>query len=274
MAECTGKHFILNGKLTPVDRFDESLVYNGDSIYEVIRLIRGTPLFFPEHCERLDKSFYLQKRGNLINSLELKRDILLLTASENPGDINIKIVFNFNNYSNYLIYLIPSNYPSEKQIINGVKGTIFEAEREDPESKTISKILRAEIQDHLLMRNSYEAILVNNEGYITEGSRSNIFLLKGDELITAPDKAVLSGITRKQIVNICLESGIRINYSLVHMSQLSDYRTVFMTGTSPGILPFCCIDKIELNPVHKFLPVLRGLYNKKMEDSLHMFQTA
>jgi branched-chain amino acid aminotransferase len=273
MAECTGKHFILNGELTSVAKFDESLVYHGESIYEVIRLIKGIPLFFTEHCERLDNSFYLQRRVKLQNSQELKRDILLLTESENSGNINIKIVFNFNRSSNYLIYQIPSTYPSDKQIIKGVRGTIFEAERTDPESKTVSRKLREVINDHLLIENSYEAILINKEGYITEGSRSNIFLLNGDELFTAPDNSVLNGITRKQIINICSEMRIPVIYALVHKNQLSDFKTVFMTGTSPGILPFCSIDKIKLNPENKLLPLLRLYYNNKMEESLIRFKT-
>ena len=53
MAECFGKNFILNGELQPAVLFNNSLVYEGDSIYEVIRLINGTPVFFSDHMERL-----------------------------------------------------------------------------------------------------------------------------------------------------------------------------------------------------------------------------
>ena len=48
----------------------------------------------------------------------------------------------------------------------------------------------------------------NNE--ITEGSRSNIFFLKDETLVTAPDNAVLNGITRKHILEICRENSIRL----------------------------------------------------------------
>ena len=132
--------------------------------------------------------------------------------------------------------------------------------------------MRAEIIDNLLIENAYEAILVNSKGYLTEGSRSNVFLLKGDELFTAPDRSVLGGITRRQIINICLKKGIRINYALIHRNQLADFNTIFMTGTSPGILPFCCISSLELKPEHWLIPELLELYGKKVEESLRWFQ--
>jgi branched-chain amino acid aminotransferase len=53
MNECYGKNFILNGDLQPADAFDNSFVYDGDSVYEVIRTIKGSPVFFNDHMERL-----------------------------------------------------------------------------------------------------------------------------------------------------------------------------------------------------------------------------
>ena len=60
MNECFGKKFILNGELHPSDHFDNSLVYEGDSIYEVIRMIKGNPVFFHDHMERLESSIRIQ----------------------------------------------------------------------------------------------------------------------------------------------------------------------------------------------------------------------
>ena len=46
MNECYGKKFILNGQLYPSDQFDNAQVYEGESIYEVIRMVKGSPYFF------------------------------------------------------------------------------------------------------------------------------------------------------------------------------------------------------------------------------------
>src|SRR5674536_55227 len=123
MNECYGKKFILNGTLQPVELFDNSLVYEGDSVYEVIRMVKGNPIFFPDHMERLATSVKLQKKELLADVSELRKAILNLTRSNKKRETNLKIVFNYNNGStNYLIYFIQPIYPSENQYKKGVKG--------------------------------------------------------------------------------------------------------------------------------------------------------
>jgi branched-chain amino acid aminotransferase len=272
MKECFGKYFILNGDLKPAGSFDDRMIYEGESIYEVIRLIDGYPVFFNEHSARLANSTKLLKRVMLADSNVLRADLKKLVESEKAKNINIKIVFNYNISSNYTQYLIHSEYPSEQQYLNGVKGTFCAAERKDPESKVISRRLRAEIQDSLLMEGAYEALLVNNDGFITEGSRSNFFFIKNSELFTAPDKSVLNGITRKQVLDICRETGISVKNTLIHKIEITDYNTVFMTGTSPGILPLCCVDDKIFNPEHKIITILQKYYLKRVEESIRQFK--
>jgi hypothetical protein len=64
MNECYGKHFILNGDLRQSDIFDNSLIYEGDSIYEVIRMVRDTPVFFHDHIEQLSGLFHQANISN------------------------------------------------------------------------------------------------------------------------------------------------------------------------------------------------------------------
>ena len=272
MKECVGNYYILNGELKPAGSFDNNMIYEGESVYEVIRLISGYPVFFSDHCERLDNSRKLIKRDMLADSNVLRRDIENLVNSEKVKDINIKIVFNYNKAGSYLIYLIHSVYPSKKQYLKGVKGTFCEAERKDPEAKMISQKLRAEILDQLLMENAYEAILINKDGLITEGSRSNIFFIKDDMVYTAPDKFVLNGITRKHILEICREKGISVNYTLIPAAHLSNYECVFMTGTSPGVLPFYCINSKSFTPEHNIITELQKSYQKRVEESIQQFK--
>ena len=82
MNECFGKKFILNGELQPSDQFDNSLVYEGDSIYEVIRMVKGNPVFFYDHMERLESSVKIQKKEMLADLNTLRRDIINLTKTE------------------------------------------------------------------------------------------------------------------------------------------------------------------------------------------------
>ena len=73
MNECSGKKFILNGELQPAEIFDKSLVYEGDSVYEVLRLVKGNPVFFHDHMERLITSVKLQKKDVLADIPTVKK---------------------------------------------------------------------------------------------------------------------------------------------------------------------------------------------------------
>ncbi len=81
MTECAGKKFILNGELQPAELFDKSLVYEGDSVYEVIRLVNGCPIFFHDHMERLITSVKLQKK-DLLADVSLLREAIIVLAKD------------------------------------------------------------------------------------------------------------------------------------------------------------------------------------------------
>jgi branched-chain amino acid aminotransferase len=273
MNECYGKMFVLNGTLQPVDMFDKSLIYEGDSIYEVLRMVKGNPVFFPDHMERLVTSVKLQKKEILANVSALRKDIITLARSDKKRETNLKIVFNYNGgKTNYLLYFIEPSYPTDSQYQKGVKGILFSAERLDPESKVINHKLRSSIYNRLISESSYEAILVNADNLITEGSRSNIFFLKGDNLVTAPDNVILNGITRKHILEICTENNISVEFACVNVSDIKDYDAVFMTGTSPIVLPFNCISNNYFRVNHLLIERLRDLYLKKAEESVSLFR--
>ena len=274
MNECYGNKFILNGNLQPVEMFDNSLVYEGDSVYEVLRMIRGNPIFFHDHLERLATSVRLQKKTFLADIPTLRKDIISLARSDKKRETNVKIVFNYKNgETNYLVYFIEPGYPSESQYKKGVKGILFFAERKDPESKVIDHRLRSSIYHKLILESGYEAILVNENNLITEGSRSNIFFLKGETLTTAPDNVILNGITRKHILEICVENKIRVEFACVKADEIKEYDAVFMTGTSPMVLAFYCIDNYFFNVNISLVERLRKLYLVKAEASVSMFRS-
>jgi branched-chain amino acid aminotransferase len=271
MNECFGNSFILNGELQPAELFENHLVYDGDSIYEVLRMVKGKPLFLNDHFERLSVSAGLQQRRMLADFDTLRNDIIALARSERMREVNLKIVFNYNKFENYLIYLIESVYPTKEQYKNGVKGSLFKAERKDPESKVIDHKLRTEIYHKLLKESAYEALLVNRNNCITEGSRSNIFFIKDQSLFTAPEETVLSGVTRKHVIDICRENGTDVKFACISSEAIQEYDSVVMTGTSPVILPFYCIDNIYFNPYHPLISLLRNLYLERADESIRKF---
>jgi len=273
MNECFGINFILNGELRPSDIFDSSLVYEGDSIYEVIRITKGSPVFFTDHMERLTASVKLQGKKMLADIQALRKAIITLIRSDRKKETNLKIVFNYNKgVDNFLVYFIEPAYPTAEQYRKGVKGILFNAVRKNPESKVINHMLRSAIYHRLILEGAYEALLVNENEMITEGSRSNIFFVKDETLVTAPDNLILNGITRKHILEICRENNVKVEQRCVSIHDLSDYDVIFMTGTSPMLLPFCCIGDRSFNVGSPLMERLRELYIMKVEESIRLFR--
>lgn len=274
MNELYGQKFILNGKIQPYDMFDHSLIYEGDSVYEVIRMIKGIPVFFHDHIDRLYNSVRYQGRDMLADKKVLRRAIIDLAKSEKKKETNLKIVFNYNNgTNNWLVYFIEPIYPTAEQYRIGVKGILFRAERKNPVSKVINHKLRSEIYHRLILEGAYEALLVNDQNMITEGSRSNIFFVSGETLVTAPDNLILNGITRKHILDICKQENITVETRSVIATEIASYESVFMTGTSPTVLPFYCIDHQMFGVDSQIIKKLRKLYIERTEDSMQQFRS-
>ena len=81
-----------------------------------------------------------------------------------------------------------------------------------------------------------ETILVR-DGYFTEGSHSSIFFVKNDKLFTHPEnQCILSGITRKVIIELCEDLKIGVIEKAVHIDELVEVDEVFLTGTTTQVL--------------------------------------
>lgn len=273
MNECFGKRFILNGELLSCENFENSMVYKGESVYEVIRIIRSVPVFFDDHFERLRTSAALQGKRLLADEQKLRKDIITLAKTSAAKEINLKIVFNYSGSAeNYLLYFIESVYPSSGQYREGVKGILFRAERNDPASKVINHKLRSSISQRLILEGAYEALLVNNDGFITEGSRSNIFFLRKNTLFTAPDELVLCGITRKHILEICSLNQIEVRTEAIHEMNIEEFEAVFMTGTSPMVLPFSMLGDRKYSVKYTLIESLRELYIRRVGENIQEFR--
>jgi branched-chain amino acid aminotransferase len=273
MSECYGDYFILNGELSPCGMFKNSDVYEGDSLYEVIRMMGGVPLFVNDHIDRLENSVSHHGRKMLADRTSVIRLIMNLRKSADVKEANLKIVFNYKEGADkYLIYFIEPMYPSRKQYREGIAGILFHAERKNPEVKVINHSLRSSIYHRLIAGNAYEAFLVDSEGYITEGSRSNIFFVRENRLYTAPDEKVLGGITRKFILELCRDNSIEVVKCQVKVDEISNYESAFMSGTSPMVLPIREIDGIRFDPENILIKRVSKLYSDKVHESIRSFR--
>jgi branched-chain amino acid aminotransferase len=89
-----------------------------------------------------------------------------------------------------------------------------------------------------------------------------VFFIKNNQLITAPDQLVLSGITREKTIEIAKGLGIEILFRAVHCSELASFDACFITGTSPELLQVSSINKLTFTLNHPLYCMLKDEYIK------------
>lgn len=246
MERCLNNYYIFNGNLEPTENF--KLPVGGKQIYEVIRIIDNVPLFLEEHMERLKKSLSIVNLSSKYSIKVINDSIIKLIEGNNDVQGNIKIILNFNNSKQDLyIFYIPHSYPKETMYLQGVSTILYHGERNNPNAKIINSFFRDDVNKRLEKTNTYEAILVDRQGRITEGSRSNIFFVKGEKLITSPVEAVLPGITRQHIIALCYKHNIEVEETYIKEGDIQSYDAAFISGTSPKVLPIKEVNSIIFN---------------------------
>jgi len=264
MTEYTRDFFIANGKLLAVEAFDGFFSPELHYIYEVFRIIDGIPLFVEDHLDRFFQTTLLAGADPDCDRKQLFNEIKTLISANKGGEGNIKIsiVQGKSGFQNLLLYFTPHQYPTPEQFANGVAVKLLDAERKNPNAKVMDITLRAETDQIKQADEVYEVLLVDQYGYITEGSRSNVFFIIGEEVITPPLETVLPGVTRKHVMHLCEAHNIRLSEQKIHRNDLLKVDCLFLSGTSRKVLPIGRVDDSIYPTNNELLRLLIRLFDQ------------
>lgn len=255
-------YFISNGVAKPIADFTDNLINGNTTIYEVIKVINSKPVFLEEHIKRMQNS--IQKAGIDYSANTLVSNSIYQLLEINPverNNIRVALVFDeAKQPKSAVVYFIPSKYPTPTDYLEGVCISTIKAERDNPTAKIENKSLRNRANEIIEANKLFEVLLVNHEGRITEGSRSNIFFIKDGSIITAPDEVVLGGITRDKVLSICQNNGFRVEMRCLHVDELQNIDAMFITGTSPCVLPIKECNNKPYNAQHNYISTILKQY--------------
>ena len=234
-------------------------------IYEVLRIIKSKPLFLEMHLSRMKNSFDLINKKMPFDENYISNKIKELIKNEEKTQGNIKITYSMKN-KELKVFFIPHSYPTDEMYCNGVKTILYFGERTNPNAKIVNDEFRSKVNEQIKEKNAYEAILVDRNGFITEGSRSNIFAVKDNTIITSPLKSVLPGVTRSVIIDIINENKFQFEEREINYKEIDNLDGMFISGTSPKILPINCVNQIKINEKNKIILDLMNKYNDKVNN--------
>lgn len=247
----------INGKYIPLDELaipiDERGHQFGDGIYEVIRVYNGKAFMLDEHLERL-----INSAKGIYLPIEQDADgfrILINEALEKSGLLECNVYLQITRGFAPRQHLFPDVPVSISMTVkpatplqqslreNGVSSIFHEDERwANCYIKSLNLLPNVLARQTAYEKGCYEAILVR-DGVVTEGTSSNIFMVKKGKVYTTPlSKQILAGVTRLAVKKICEEVNIEFVERSSTKEELLQADEVFLTSTTSEVLPIVEVD--------------------------------
>lgn len=254
----------------------------GDAIYEVIVFNKNIFYDFDGHIQRLFKSLKSLEIKFSLSSSSLKIIInnLIRLNKANIGSVYIQVSRGVaeRNHSFHglnikpILTIIVSKKSNIENNLNGVKAITLNDNRwSRPDIKTTQLLPNVLAKTLANKNNAYESIFIDDEGFVTEGSSSNIWVLnKENQLITRNlDGKILSGITRNSISLFAKKNNITVVEKKFTQIELYNAKEVFLTSASSFIMPIVQIDDQNINQglVGNISLELRKLYFDNFKHS-------
>ena len=281
----------INGHKVPISSakisvFDHAFLY-GDSVFETIKNYGGFLFALNEHLDRLERSakhVHLQLpvsrrtlKAWLQNSvLSLKQNDarvrIMITRGQGPIGLDVSLCRN----PQVLVFVNRIVLSNKQGQARGIS-TIIAKTRKTPSSTLHSQIKSG---NYLFSKLAYtegrtisapEVILLTHRGTVSEGSTSNIFLIKGNRLITPSlTSDCLDGITRHVVLKLGKKLMFKCEERSVKPSELFSADEVFFTGTIRELCPVASINGKKIKaPRHRMVPVLQKAFETCVKESCH-----
>ena len=256
----------LNGEFVPsteakISVFDHGFLY-GDGLFETMRAYDGKIFLMKDHLVRLFRS--AQAIGLRIPSsymdLEeaLKRTVLLngenlyirLTVTRGPGPVGIDpglclqptvVIMSKEIKYNERLYREGAKAVFVKTLRNLAGATM-------PEVKSLNFLNNILAKQEVIKAEADEGFMLNHLGQVTEGTVSNVFLVKDGCVMTpSPDAGLLVGITRLKVLALARELGLPVKEPVLYKEDFASADEVFFTNSGSEVVPVTMLDGRPVN---------------------------
>jgi branched-chain amino acid aminotransferase len=239
--------------------FDHGLLY-GDGVFEGIRAYDGYVLKLDEHIARLYASAKAIDLEIPLPKEKFEEAIVQTIRKNNLKDTYVRVVVT-RGYGD--LGLDPRRCPKPTIIIiASYIPPLFEGENAtaivsctrrnavtalDPEIKSLNYLNNILAKIEANRANVHEAIMLNQNGTISEGTGDNLFIVKNGKIVTPPPSAaILPGITRQIAIDLAHEEGVEVVEREITVHELITADEAFLTGTAAEIAPLTEVDEKKI----------------------------
>jgi len=226
----------------------------GDGVYEVIGVYEGKPFMLDEHMERLKRSAREIQLALPYSTGQLQKKLAELVAINalDEGIIYMQVSRGTASREHFFpdadVSPVTIAYTREEERMTATEEQGATAVLTEDirwlrcDIKTLNLLPNVLAKQKAVENNAIEAILHRGET-VTEASASNVFIVKDGELLTHPaNNYILSGITRKKIIQLCETMGIKVNEETFTVDDMLAADEVFITATKLDVVPILKID--------------------------------
>jgi D-alanine transaminase len=273
----------VNGTIMPIEEASvpiEDRGYQfGDGVYEFVASYEGRLFMLEDHLDRLERSM---------------RELAFDPTPRTMIETAVRDLFERSGYPRAGVYIqisrgvAPRNHaiaaglphqvvmtvrpvkeiPEEKRTRGATAITVQDTRWGRCDIKTVQLLANSLAKQKALDSGCDDAIFVSDRGVVREGTSSNLFIASDGRLSTHPlTNAILPGITRRAILNLCREAHIDVEEAFFETEALYDADEVFLTGTVTELLPIVRVDDRPIGD-GKVGPITRRLSSLLRECAL------
>jgi len=268
------KFSVKNGKIIKTSKLNINITnqaYWFDfSVYTSLKVIGGKIFYADYHVERLFDSALKLDLGHDFNRDDIKNwlEKVIKKNKIKDGFIRMFLLGDVEKNEKADLYIVAIGgltfYP-DKFYKEGVLAITYAGERHFPNIKSKDLLLSFVALRQAKKRGCLEALLVDKEGCVREGTRTNFYALKDGVIIIPPDEKVLEGITKK-FLKEAVKDDFKIIKEDIRIKDIESYDGFFLTSTTMNVMPIKNINgidcKINLDRIKK----IQKLYKEYIKD--------
>lgn len=260
----------VNEETASISIFDSGFMY-GEGVFTTLRIYNGTAPDLDGHWNRLRQQAKSLKipfsitqeetediveglvRKNRINKSDARLRITITRRGDSHNTLPLDTLE--ESVPNVLIRISPLPVSIDQASTEGISvvklGQTF-LRNHLPHLKTLNYLPSLMALREAGKQNCAEAIMIDDQGLLTEGAVSNVFLVKDGALFTPPDNGrILAGLTRHRVIALAAQHNLNCREKNLTTEGLESADEVFMCNSIRQILPVISIDE---HPVGNHLP--------------------
>jgi branched-chain amino acid aminotransferase len=254
----------IDGRLCPpaeqvVSVFDRGFLY-GDSVFETLRTYGGRAFALDAHLDRLVNSAGLVFIPVPLEKAAFGAEIEAAITASGNAESYVRVMLTRGQGSigldpalaekpRRVIVVQPLSIPPAAFYTDGVGAVSYRTQRNTDRTSAEGAKIGNYLVSVLAMREAtrvgaVEALVVDSEGRVLEGSSSNVFVVSGGNIVTAPTTAgILAGITRHHVLEIAGELGVRVELRAPLLEEAYRAEEVFISSSIRELMPIVRLDQ-------------------------------